>query len=590
MRCEYRGRDESSFDSSSLAILDRLSVLESLMRQHNCASLPVTSPSYSHPSPVIETSRSLNTFDHHEHTHGVSRPTSPSKIWDLHTGSEGRVRLDTILKWSIFEKPLSSLRRFPFLTIKKEHDYTYLEVMSGTPNDASPLSIYTDPVEVERLMDRFFILVHVKNPILDRETVKQYCLEYCENGPAFNLRSGLILLICALASVAPDYYPKGPLGPNHGQSRWRPNGSDLAMGKCYFAAAEQRLGAAMTQHTSLAVQCLCLAGIYHMYMVDPIAGHAMFHHAGYILQMVASTGENTSDGSPQIDSSLYWACSKSEREIFAEIPRAIPALGRPSNSNSYPLPPQERFMTWGGNNDLWAQAEQDSWYFFLSEIALRRIMDKAAEDVGNFFDSVATSSCDVVQLRLEEFAPVAVELERQAFAWREHLPPNTQFVDAPEPAQTEWKLYSRQPFYSTLELMYRPFLFAFVHGLASGPLVRNLANKALGYAQQYLQGCNPTHAHHGRALQLRKELRMVVLLFAACGRGLEMPLGWYDDVRAVVRSFRYWEPAVPWLRSYINVVLALDGYFKGSETECIGVVNMDLGTKMETIMEMEMAV
>jgi hypothetical protein len=155
------------------------------------------------------------------------------------------------------------------------------------------------------------------------------------------------------------------------------------------------------------------------------------------MQVLASTGSNNPDESSRMGSSLYWACFKSERELFAEIPIAIPAIGRPSQIDSFPLPPRERFMTWGGSNDSWAQAEQDSWYFFLSEIAMRRIMDKVAEHVGNFFAKI--NSCDPVSMQtvLAEYTPVAFELERQAIAWREHLPPAYGFPTRPlQPAQS----------------------------------------------------------------------------------------------------------------------------------------------------------
>lgn len=575
-RCEYRGHNESSFDPSSLAILDRLSVLEAIMREHNCSSANRL-PTDSQPVMTGTTPGSMNELDRHIHPQLLSSPSS--SLWELHTGAESKVRLDTILQWPIFGEPLANVPRSPFLTFKKELDYTYLGDMFSTPLSlhGTFLNFSTDSSEVERLVDRFFILVHVKNPILDRDVVKHYCSKFCQDGPRFELESCLMLLICAIASVAPEYHPSGPLSFDHGLSRSRPvGGEDLAMGHSYFVAAQQRIGAAMTQHTSLAVQCLCLAGIYHMYKVNPMGGHAMFHHAGYIMQMLASSRPNAPDESSRIGSSLYWACFKSEREIFAELPIAIPALGRPTQASSFPLPPKERFTSWGGSNDLWAQAEQDSWYFFLSEIAMRRIIDKVAENVGGFFAKVSSSDPGLVQELLDEFTPIAFELERQAFAWRDHLPPRINFPNPPIPVDTEWMLYSRQPFYRTLELIHRPFVFSYVHGLSSTSSTRECAVKGLRYAQQYLQGCHPTHAHHGRALQLRNEFKMVSILFAASTTGLEMPIGWYESVRAAVRSLVYWLPAAPFLQSYLDVAVALDTHFAQTDGSHLGSLSYEI--------------
>lgn len=220
---------------------------------------------------------------------------------------------------------------------------------------------------------------------------------------------------------------------------------------------------------------------------------------------------------------------------------------------------------------MYIQSEQDSWYFFLSELAMRRILDKASEVVGNFFDKITRGS-HAAQQALDEYNHIALELERQTLAWREQLPPSIQFPDPPTPADTEWQLYSRAPFLRTLELLHRPFVFAVLHELVPpSAAVRERANKGLWYAFKYLQGCHPTHSHHGRALQLRNEMKAVCILFAACGcADLDPPAGWYDAVRAHVRSLRYWERGAPFLRSYIGVMYALDAYFEHFNGECVG--------------------
>lgn len=239
------------------------------MRQHNCSSSIDTFPSRSHLSPG-DTPAFVAELD----CPRTSELPPQANTWTFHTGDNSRVRTDTILQWPIFEEPLVSLPRYPFLNFRKEQDYSYLEDIFIQPrppqehpkgpqpwNSASSMSVSTERAEVEHLADRFFMLVHVKNPILDRQAVKQYCQEYYENGPQFNLRSCLVLMICALGAVAPEFVVSGALGSNHGKSRRQPTGAEnLSLGHCYFSAAEKRLGMAMTQSSSLAVQCLCLAG------------------------------------------------------------------------------------------------------------------------------------------------------------------------------------------------------------------------------------------------------------------------------------------------------------------------------------------
>lgn len=241
------------------------------MRQHNCSSAPgsSTSSAQQQTSPAGVTPGS---FAELEYPKGAAASPAYENVWNLHTGDESRVRLDTIMQWPCFEKPLSGVRRYSFLTFRKERDYTYFEdIFQTNPGSgASPTSwqassssfrISTERAEVERLIDRFFAFVHVKNPILDRQIVMQYCQEYCEDGPLFNLRSCLVLLLCALGSAAMEFSPSRTLEQGHRLRRSIADGSqDLELGRCYFAAAEKRLAAAFSDHSTLAVQCLCLAG------------------------------------------------------------------------------------------------------------------------------------------------------------------------------------------------------------------------------------------------------------------------------------------------------------------------------------------
>lgn len=251
------------------------------------------------------------------------------------------------------------------------------------------------------------------------------------------------------------------------------------------------------------------------------------------------------------------------RELFAEVPITVSALCGQGQSNGYPLPPQERFMV-PGTDDIWAQADEDSWYFFLSEIALRRISDKIAEIVGAFSDETRHPPSNEERSQrtvVEELIPVTLELERQVHAWREHLPPRMQFPDVPRPAQTEWQQHLRAPYYRVLELLHRPFVFAAIHHQNPSPMVSMLASKGLDGACTYLLHGHPTHRHHGRFLQLRYELKISCILFAASGSNVEMPPGWYEAVQGALRSLRYWQWEAPLYKTYIEVLEAVDRYF-----------------------------
>jgi hypothetical protein len=243
--------------------------------------------------------------------------------------------------------------------------------------------------------------------------------------------------------------------------------------------------------------------------------------------------------------------SDTSREILAEIPISAPALREPGTLDSYPPPPQAASIA----SDEWAAHEEDSWYFFLSEIALRRITDQVAEVVSKHIDAKDYSPGSP---GIEELIPVVAEFERQAEAFREHLPPPIKFPDVPQMASTEWQQFSRGRYYRVLELMHRPFLFNALHDPGCSPVVRALAEKALVNALRYLQHSCISHRHHGTWLQLRNELKAASLLLAAKrSTELKMPHGWEAGVAKSLATFDYWSWEFPSCRTYVNVIRTL---------------------------------
>ncbi|KAH7397154.1 C6 zinc finger domain-containing protein [Pyrenochaeta sp. MPI-SDFR-AT-0127] len=555
--CEYIKQDASTFDAASLRILDRLSVIENLVRGlHPSQSLNFSSPSAS------SSSQRQPVFILPSEIAGI--PGSERVTFALNLDASFRAATDKILQWPVFEKPLSPLQRLRFVDFHGSEAHTYLDDLL-TQSDISTLrpsldssrdpsisiNISTERSDIEQLVDQFFTRVNIKNPILSRQVASQYCQQYYEHGPLFNLETCLVLLMCSLGAVSMEFDPFDE-GQSPGNSPYSSSRvANLRLGSCYFVAAEKRLGSAISNINTLAIQCLCLAGIYHMYLIRPMHALRMFHAAGSSLQILASTGADSHQGKSQIYSSLFWTCYKSEREILAEIPICAPALREPGTTDSYPPPPQATSTV----PCEWASYEEDSWYFFLSEIALRRITDHVAEVVSNHIDANIRS---YNSRSIEELIPIVAEFERQAETFRENLPPAIQFPDVPEIASTEWKQYSRGRYYRVLELMHRPFLFTAIHEPGCSTVVQALAEKALVNALRYLQHSLVSHRHHGTWLQLRNELKEASLLLAASkSTGLKMPHGWEAGVAKSLATFDYWLWEFPSCRTYANVILAL---------------------------------
>ncbi|KAK7223013.1 hypothetical protein V2G26_011016 [Clonostachys chloroleuca] len=326
--CEYTKLDASAFDPASLKIMEQLSIIETLVRSMQAPSSLGEEPS------SISRTQLWQSLLAPPATLGSSSSDSNRVMTGFNLNASSKAATDKILQWPIFERLLSSCQRFPFINFYGAETYTYLDdlfTQSRPLTSQSPGSFFYEPnrgthisherEDVEVLVDRFFERVNNKNPILSRQAAAQYCQSYYEDGPLFNLETCIVLLACALGAVAMEYSPpdttSSPATPALLSSARL---EDLQLGRCYFAAAEKRLGPAMTEVSTLAIQCLCLAGIYHMFTLRPMQASRMFHAAGSSLRILMSTNVNTPQETYQLYLKLFWACSNSERELITELP------------------------------------------------------------------------------------------------------------------------------------------------------------------------------------------------------------------------------------------------------------------------------
>lgn len=166
-----------------------------------------------------------------------------------------------------------------------------------------------------------------------------------------------------------------------------------------------------------------------------------------------------------------------------------------------------------------------------------------------------------MDVALDELAPVILELKRQVLSWRENLPPRVRFDDIPQPNESEWSLHLRGPYFTQLEIMHRPFVYAAIHDPSSRWPVMDLAAEGMAYACSYLCSGHPTLLHHGRWFQLRYELVVMCTMTASAASDIKMPRGWRDAIRSKMRSLEYWQMESPSYKSYLDVIRAIQAYF-----------------------------
>jgi hypothetical protein len=247
-------------------IIDHLSVIERLVRDiHPSSTHRFSSPSTGsgHQRPAAIT-----------WPRGHEKPLAAERAaFILNLDASQRAATDQILQWPVIERLLFSLRRFKFVDLHGTETYSYLDdvltqsrssassrLTEAFSDSSSSISISTERSDIEQLVDQYFRRVNIKNPILNRRVINQYCQQYYEHGPLFNLETCLVLLACALGAISAEFDPLGE-DQSSGSSPYPPSSlAKYRLSHCYFVAAEKRLGAALSNVNFLSIQCLCLAG------------------------------------------------------------------------------------------------------------------------------------------------------------------------------------------------------------------------------------------------------------------------------------------------------------------------------------------
>lgn len=305
----------------------------------------------------------------------------------------------------------------------------------------------------------------------------------------------------------------------------------------------------------------------------------------------------------RLEQSLYWSCFKSEVEIRVELPLPQSAIAEYEYPALFPTPPtlseeypKHRDPTFGwdsaepvtrspdGNTTGFAGMgvcnhitklfnEEQSWYYYLTEVALRRIGNRV---LNSFYREEPTTWSNIKPL-----IPIALEFESQIDAWLANLPPAMQSYDnerTPNTRQSSmmdtqesismelsWALSNR--FLEIRLWLYQPFLFFAVHhptGIPStttnalpSPLtseefatVQGLVQSGLDCSMKILQARCLRHRHHGIWFDLRA-LVTASLIFIALARSGNAhlpnihPRGLRNHLNRTLEALTYWEDEAP---------------------------------------------
>lgn len=333
--------------------------------------------------------------------------------------------------------------------------------------------------------------------------------------------------------------------------------------------------------------------VYLMYTLRPMLSWQHFHQAAITYQLYLKTNGRLLDNFEIIEQShsvlqpgsaafrkqsrleqrLYWSCFKSEAEFRVELPLPQSEIADYDFPKLFPSPPSPPapapYVTSvsdphstadrphvshdeAGTHDDKTVRQTESWYYYLTEVALRRIGNRV---INTFFASSRES-----WMCIEPYLDIAVEFEAQVSSWYANLPPTMQryetnsTIRAPRResvAGIEIDAVSQELSWATenrlLEMrswLYQPFLYYLIHAkpqrvpsqplaspvLASSNRSASLAPEPAGVLWNLiLRGieCNLTiletrsvpHRHHGLWYDLRAIMCASLILLAIVRSG-----------------------------------------------------------------------
>ncbi|KAH8694612.1 hypothetical protein BGZ61DRAFT_588540 [Ilyonectria robusta] len=487
--------------------------------------------------------------------------------------------------------PFSSAQVVPPSDNPTFHSSHHLQVNKENETAIEP----SDEENVIRLVDNFIAFVHTKNPILDILTLKRYARSVAEDGPGWDGKTCLVLLTCALGSLAKPFSTSlyssllatmstsSPSTDPNAPTSLNTSAYDLQLSAYYYSLARKRIG--LLGSTIIRSQCYLLSGVYLMYALRPLEAWHDFVQASttyytYLqgrMRSAASHGDGVQvSRTRRLEQRLYWSCFKSECEIRVELSLPESTLAALQYPDLFPSPPVEETdpspspsttafdpsysdfasPSSGGSQkrhtESMNESQQHSWYYYLTEIALRRI--------GNRILNALYKNGNVpgYGVPVMEMLEIAADFEKQLGQWQSNLPASVKYshTNLLIIPSNELAFMVRGRTLEIQSWLYRPFLYYAIHHPSSDPFrpaMEPFVQKALVYGSAHIRGLGVRHRHHGTWYALRTGMAEALSLLAAVKSGVvDMgdgtgeyggmgEGGWRETVKQMIEILGYWE-------------------------------------------------
>ncbi|KAF2005887.1 hypothetical protein P154DRAFT_542405 [Amniculicola lignicola CBS 123094] len=257
-------------------------------------------------------------------------------------------------------------------------------------------------------------------------------------------------------------------------------------GLAYFAAAWALLPSLMTRNNMLAVQCQILAAAYLVYLVRPVEAWNILSGASMKLQLLLSAPGRVSPAEEELSKRVYWNAVMIESDLLAELDLPHSGIGQFEETFSLPSGFEDVGQETTGRDELW---------YFLAEIALRRLLNKVSSMlyINTSPYTKAPAATSITQLER-----VVGELDYQLNQWYETLPPAMQFPLDRVPLQNPVQTVLRLRYFACRTIIFRPYILLVLQDetLAMDSGVQENCHKCLEACIRQLEYITAHHAGH----------------------------------------------------------------------------------------------
>jgi len=446
--CIYR-EPGVKLDAGDKMILEQLNRIEGML--HSTLTTKNSRPA---PSSAFSPTASNGTLDDRVRFLSGTQGTVPFPLNGLGTWPNGGQNISTMPK--IHTTPALHLLQWPVirdLISRPCSPQTLLQLELSRV----PLRLPTDP---QPDMSETSLFVHA---FFEQANVWYACVnpytwnDHYRTAAAYGFREGaescMVLLVIALGCAA--------LSGSVAQTNRSPNYQ--APGLTYFAAAWKTLPGLVTRNDMLSIQCHVLAAAYLFYLVRPVEAWNLLMNASMKLQLLSSIPTPPDSQVKETYERLFWNTLLFESDLLAELDLPHSGIVNFEEATNLPMGFEKTGMEAAGRDELW---------YFLAEIALRRLLNRVSH-------LIYTKTSSVTNISAVE--PLVQELDRQLTQWYDGLPAAVQFPRSSMPTDSFVQTVLRLRYFACRTIIFRPYIQAVLsdESAALDPVVSENCKKCL---------------------------------------------------------------------------------------------------------------